>query len=510
MFSYKDNTLTRYSIYDKKSALKKTINFVRDAKGCIVEKQHFNAQGKLTSEFTYEFDNEKQLIKKTKRLPGGKIVKDNLYFYNQEGVLKKQTVTGPCNELQKIHTYTFNQNGERIQKVSFDNNGMVSKIKIYLYDEKGRRFKDLSLSPEGKVIRTAKYQYNAQNNIDAIHYINAEENGQAKNKGYALISYDAKNKRVKKERFDASNNLKSTLIYHRKKPMGQQRPKVYTHNQVTWQSPDGEQLLLTKKPKRVIVLLTSLLNLWYETGGTAIARCNGNINVPKPALGLPTVGTFNTPNVERIIALEPDLIIASNLPAFRAIMPLLAENQIEYAYFNYINFHDYTRILTLFSKLNQTENLVEFRQNEMNRQIKTIQNRYTGQISPKVLVVFSTTNSVSCELSNSQTGVMLEMLGAKNLISFKFHNPGRTRIHFSLERIVSLNPDIILLNTMGDVAQCRGRLEKEFSENQAWAGLDAIRNKKFYVLPKEYFLYKPNADFPNALDYLAKVLYGDN
>ena len=215
MFSYKDPSLTGYSIHDKTLALKKTIFFSRNTSGCIIGKKHFNARGKLSFEFTYEFDREKRLVRKTKRLPGGKILKDNLYFHNRYGVLEKQKVMGPCNELQKTHTYAFNQNGERVQKISFDSKGMKSKTKVYLYDEKGRRFKDLSLSPGGKVIRTVQYQYNAQNNIDAIRYTNGEENGQ----GHALITYDTKNKRVKKERFDAKNNLKSTLIYHRKKPM---------------------------------------------------------------------------------------------------------------------------------------------------------------------------------------------------------------------------------------------------------------------------------------------------
>ena len=101
---------------------------------------------------------------------------------------------------------------------------------------------------------------------------------------------------------------------------------------------DGQSVAVTKKPKRTVILLTSLLNLWYEANGNAIARCNGKLNVPENALILPEVGTFNHPNVEKIIALEPDLVIASDLAAFRAMIPILEQNHIEYAYFNYVNF----------------------------------------------------------------------------------------------------------------------------------------------------------------------------
>ena len=281
-----------------------------------------------------------------------------------------------------------------------------------------------------------------------------------------------------------------------------------TPETIRWALPDGKQVRLTKGPKRVVVLLTSLLELWYETGGEAMARCTGHLNVPKQALGLPQVGTFNNPNAEKIIALQPDLVISSNLPAFRRLVPILEENGIEYAYFDYVNFHDYSRILTLFSKLNRTEARVSQTLARMGERICAIQESVQGKPRPRVLIVFTTANSVSCELSTSQTGVMLSMLGAENIIPSRFATGHRTRIQFSLERIVSLDPDIILLNTMGDVKDCTDRLKTEFSSNPAWGGLRAIREDQFFVLPKEYFLYKSNAAFPEALAYLADLLYG--
>lgn len=297
-----------------------------------------------------------------------------------------------------------------------------------------------------------------------------------------------------------------------KPPKGDTEHRILeeTLDKILWQLPDNRQVWLTKKPKRVVVLLTSLLELWYETDGQAVARCAGKLNVPKKALPLPEVGTFNNPNAEKILALQPDLVISSNLPAFRRLVPILEENKIEYAYFDYINFHDYSRILTLFSKLNRTESRVSQTLDRMTQKIVSIQDSVLGRPVPKVLVVFTTANSVSCELNRSQTGVMLSMLGAQNIIPDRYSSRKRTRIQFSLERIVSLDPDIILLNTMGDVDECTERLYSEFAGNAAWAGLRAVKENRFHVLPKEYFLYKPNAGFPDALAYLADLLYGKN
>ena len=280
-----------------------------------------------------------------------------------------------------------------------------------------------------------------------------------------------------------------------------------TADTVAYRLPDGEISVLPKHPRRTIILLTSLLNLWVESGGAVIARCTGDINVPAEALDAPEVGSFNNPNVEKIIALQPDFVISSDVANFHAIIPILEKNRIPYAFFRYINHHDYVHIRELFSKINGTEEKFRTDYDQMNQEVNGIVQKCRAYPSPKVLVIFTSSNSVSCELPGSQVGEMLSMLGARNIIPAEGHPKNATRVNFSLERIVELDPDIILLNTMGEVATCRKRLKKEFESNAAWSSLRAIRNERFYVLPKKYFLYKPNNEFPTALHYLAGILY---
>lgn len=280
-----------------------------------------------------------------------------------------------------------------------------------------------------------------------------------------------------------------------------------TAHTVTCRLPDGHVSTVPKHPKRTVILLTSLLNLWDEAGGTVIARCNGDIGVPHRAKNAPEVGSFNNPNVEKIIALQPDLVISSDVGNFRAIIPILQENQIPYAFFKYINFHDYLHILDLFARINGTEKKYQAAYDKMALRVDTIVGKCRNYPAPKVLIVFTSTNSVSCELPGSQTGVMVSMLGGKNIIPQAYHFKDKTRIDFSLERIVMLDPDIILLNTMGEVDACRKRLKIEFESNAAWSALRAIKSGRFHVLPKKYFLFKPNDEFPEALTYLARILY---
>jgi iron complex transport system substrate-binding protein len=98
------------------------------------------------------------------------------------------------------------------------------------------------------------------------------------------------------------------------------------------------------------------------------------------------------------------------------------------------------------------------------------------------------------------------MMGAENIV---FTSPveNATRIDFSLEQIVVRDPDIVLIKTMGNIEKAKERIKKDVSDNDAWAGLRAVKEGRVYYLPKDLFMYKPNARFPEAFEYLGKIFY---
>ena len=50
-------------------------------------------------------------------------------------------------------------------------------------------------------------------------------------------------------------------------------------------------------------------------------------------------------------------------------------------------------------------------------------------------------------------------------------------------------------------------MDNEFKTNPIWNNLSAIKEDKYFILPKELFHYKPNAKWGDAYEYLAKILY---
>jgi iron complex transport system substrate-binding protein len=83
-------------------------------------------------------------------------------------------------------------------------------------------------------------------------------------------------------------------------------------NTVTLLDARGREVTIQKNPKKVIPLQNTLLDLWYLAGGSAIARVSGTTSVPEAAIDLPEVGKTTAPNVELILAQEPDLVVLNS------------------------------------------------------------------------------------------------------------------------------------------------------------------------------------------------------
>jgi iron complex transport system substrate-binding protein len=79
---------------------------------------------------------------------------------------------------------------------------------------------------------------------------------------------------------------------------------------------------------------------------------------------------------------------------------------------------------------------------------------------------------------------------------------------FSMEKILEEDPDFIFVQTMGsDMAEIEARLKSDAESNPAWAALTAVESGRYIVLPKDLYLYKPNARYGEAYRGLAEILY---
>ena len=362
----------------------------------------------------------------------------------------------------------------------------------------------MSIILTGCVVRTSKVEDDS--NKETMETVNSESKNQKDKDSTNTESKNIDENNQEDGKQNVQQNTESNeQLNNLDKP---EFIKAETENQITIIDPFEQEITMDKKPERVVVLVNSILDLWYMAGGTAIARVTGKENVPPEAEDLEEVGGTASPNVEKIVALKPDLVImSSSRPEHRELKEIMEQSNINYLFVDYLLYEDFINYLDLFTRITGREDLFEGSITEINNKVKDIVKLVSEQQSPKVLIISATSQRVQCELPTGITGDMVRILAAENIAAEYSLAEGGTKIEFSLERIVEKDPDVILITTAGDVEKAKSRIKEDIESNQAWAGLRAVKEGNVHYLPKDLYLYKPNARYPEAIENLAKILY---
>lgn len=285
-----------------------------------------------------------------------------------------------------------------------------------------------------------------------------------------------------------------------------------TESTVTYVDKFGVETTITKAPKKVAVVYNSLLGLWYYMGGTSLTKVKGTTNVPEEAMDLVDLGTSYSVSLEALIAFEPDLVVmSSNIDSQVAMAANLNEMGVETMIIDAKtkSYESFAQNAYLFSKVLGTEDLFFDKMAHILEEVEDIIiMASTAENHPRVAPLFATSKSMSLETDVAQIGEIVSMLGGENIYSEKdLISEGETRIPFSIEAIVTQNPEVILISTMGDIDSAKAVVEGMISENPVWDEVDAVKNNRVFYLDKDLSVYKPNERYAEAFQMVAEKLY---
>ena len=282
-------------------------------------------------------------------------------------------------------------------------------------------------------------------------------------------------------------------------------------NRVFYTDYQGERQSVAMNPKRVVTCYNSLLDQWYFSGGTSLSRVRGTTNLPDEAKDLIDLGSMLSLSTESILSLNPDLVImnaalenqvglAKMLRSLN-IDVLLIDSRMN-GYSSFIN------NIKLFSTINGTDDSDYSLTKDIEDVVgSTIERASAQKTAPEVAVLFSSSTNIYMETRSAQVGEMVDMLGADNIIEDDVPGASDVRIPFNLEYIAQSNPDIIFVSLMGDQDETKKAFEAELFDNSTFQSLKAFKNNRIYYLPKEYGIYKPNANYGKAFEYIYSKLY---
>jgi|Deesub1362B_J571_1020462.scaffolds.fasta_scaffold03222_4 iron complex transport system substrate-binding protein len=236
----------------------------------------------------------------------------------------------------------------------------------------------------------------------------------------------------------------------------------------------GRKVRVPRSPRRIISLAPSITECLYALGaGQSVVGVTRFSNYPPEAASLPKVGSYVHVDLEHVISLRPDLIIAIRDGNPKEVVARLERMGLPVFVVDPRSVEDLFRTLrglgALVGRRGQAEELVE----DLQRRLDRIRREVQGKPRPRVLLQIGVDPLVSVGDSTLQ-GQLIELAGGQNIAG---DGPILYPI-LSMERVLEADPDVILVSSMVGEAGSRRAL-REWSR---WPTLQAVRKGRVHLI----------------------------
>ncbi|MBI5252693.1 MAG: cobalamin-binding protein [Desulfomonile tiedjei] len=258
----------------------------------------------------------------------------------------------------------------------------------------------------------------------------------------------------------------------------------------------SRQVCVSAFPKRVISLAPSLTEIVFDLGaGHTLVGRTARCNEPPEVLKIQDIGAYMNPDLERIIALRPDLVLSPESGMRKEVVDRLTDLGIP-------TFVDNSRTLDEIVYLLSRLGTILGRESDA----KTV----AQQFRQRRQAVRERVDHVSKPLILFAVGIRpLVLAGGRSFIGSLIREAGGTNVaedatipypKFNMEEVAKRDPDIIIVLNK----ECRE--DECFNEWQKHQALSAVRNNQIYQLDAD-LVARASARIMDALEQLAAIFH---
>lgn len=258
----------------------------------------------------------------------------------------------------------------------------------------------------------------------------------------------------------------------------------------------------SKKPQNVVALSKSLTEMWLLAGGQIAGSTDDGLEL-EGAKKAASVGTLSTTSLEAIVSLNPELVIMTyDMPAHKKLGANLKSMGINVEVVDINNFADYDIYMKKFTDLTGRADLYKKNVTDVADGIKKVLNGKTGGKGNGKTYLFLRVSSAKNKVMKGYFGnEIIENFGFKSIVE-----DSSSLDDLSIEAIIAADPDYIFVVAQGDQKRADEAFYKAYQSNPAWSGLTAAKAGRIFMLPKELFNTKPNAEWAQAYQYLGDLI----
>jgi iron complex transport system substrate-binding protein len=258
-------------------------------------------------------------------------------------------------------------------------------------------------------------------------------------------------------------------------------------------------VVLPRTPRRIISLAPSITETLFAIGlGAQVVGVTPYCDYPPEAKTRPKVGYIH-PNLESIVALKPDLVLAPREFLRGEVLNRLEALAIPTYVVDAPTIDSVLAHIRTFGRMLDVRETADALADGMARQIEDIKARTARVPRPRVLYVLHSDPLITAA-PGSFVHEAIELAGGANIAA----GAGTAYPRLSMELVVKADPDIIIFPS----TVTERDLEGERQRWQRWSTLSAVRHGRFHRVQND-LVNRPGPRILQGVEALGRIFHPD-
>jgi iron complex transport system substrate-binding protein len=261
----------------------------------------------------------------------------------------------------------------------------------------------------------------------------------------------------------------------------------------------GRTVTLKGVPQRIVSLAPSNTEVLYALGlGARVVGVTEFCDYPPEVKEKPKIGGFSKIDLERVVSLNPDLVLATNIHA-KSVVPELEKRGITVVVVEPKNVNDVLNKIALVGKLTGATESATKLTAQMQARIDAVTSKVaTAKAKPRVYYEIDKTFFTAGP--GSFIDDMIVQAGGTNIAA----DAKTAYPQLTAEAIIAKDPEVILLGSMN-----YGETPEVVRARPGWANITAVKTGRLIPITDENVIVRPGPRIVEGLELIARALYPD-
>ena len=260
----------------------------------------------------------------------------------------------------------------------------------------------------------------------------------------------------------------------------------------------GRHVLVPEKPERIVSLAPSITEIVFALDrGYRLKGVTTFSDFPPEADKLPKVGSYVQLDLEKIVALKPDLCIAIKDGNPIAVARRLESLKIPVYAVNPKNLESVMQTVQEIGGLLNVEEKADKLIQNMNLRIQNVKSLVAKTTyRPRVFFQIGVSPIVSVG-THTFSHELIVLAGGKNIAQGPIVYP-----RYSIEQVLALSPEVIIITSMERAAV----FKKVKAEWDRWPNMPAVRNHHVFIEDSNLF-DRPTPRLVDGLELMVRLIH---